>query len=152
MEAAVSGKNVPHDLLKQHRWNIVNGALATISYNSFCHYVEKAKAEFSVCKNVFVALNTGWFSDKSAAFLASGRPVVLQDTGFSNHLPCGTGLFAVTNMEEAAMAINEIESNWHKHSKAAREIAKEWLDVKVVLNNMMEELGEKSIKQFKLVL
>ena len=152
MEAAVSGKNIPFDLLRNSKWNIVNGTSVTMSYQNFCDYIENAKAEFSVCKNVFVALSTGWFSDKSAAFLASGRPVVLQDTGFSEHLPCGVGLFAVKNVEEAVAAINEIENNWHKHSRAAREIAMDCLDVKVVLKKMLNELSEPALENYKLVL
>lgn len=152
MEAAVSGKNIPFDWLRNYKWNIVNGTSVTMSYQNFCNYIENAKAEFSVCKNVFVALNTGWFSDKSAAFLASGRPVVLQNTGFSEHLPCGIGLFAFTNMEEAVEAIDQIENNWHKHSKAARELAMECLDVKVVLKKMLSELSEQIFERTKLVL
>ena len=140
IEVAVSGKNIPSGLLQNHKWNVVDGTIATKTYDSFCSYVEKARAEFSVCKNVFVALNTGWFSDKSAAFLASGRPVVLQDTGFSDHLPCGVGLFAVKNIDEARSAIIEIENNWHKHSKAAREIAMECLDTRIILEKFMNEL------------
>jgi hypothetical protein len=142
LEVAVSGGNIPLDLLNRYNWNRVDGIEITKSYQSFCNYIEKAKAEFSVCKNVFVALNTGWFSDKSAAFLASGRPVILQDTGFSDHLPCGTGLFAVSNIDEAKAAIEEIENNWSKHSKAAREIALECLDTRVVLKKFMNEINE----------
>ncbi len=142
IEVAVSGKNIPSGLLENYKWNVINGAVATKTYESFCSYIEKAKAEFSVCKNVFVALNTGWFSDKSAAFLAAGRPVVLQDTGFSAHLPCGLGLFAVNNIDEAKNAINEIENDWEKHSKAAREIAMECLDTRVVLKKFMNELDQ----------
>ena len=142
IEVAVSGKKIPSDLLADYKWNVVDGTSVTKSYESFCDYIEKAKAEFSVCKNVFVALNTGWFSDKSAAFLAAGRPVVLQDTGFSVHLPCGLGLFAVNNIDEAKNAINEIENDWDKHSKAAREIAMECLDTRVVLKKFMHELDQ----------
>jgi hypothetical protein len=142
MEVAVSGKNIPAVLLTNYKWRVVNGTTITQSYESFCNYIGQAKAEFSVCKNVFVALNTGWFSDKSAAFLAAGRPVVLQDTGFSKHLPCGTGLFAVNNVEEASVAINEIEHNWIKHSNAAREIAVECFDVRIVLKKLLNELYE----------
>ena len=141
IEVAVTGRNIPLDRLTQYKWNRVNGIDITRSYQSFCHYIENAKAEFSVCKNVFVALNTGWFSDKSAAFLAAGRPVVLQDTGFSEHLPCGMGLFAVKNIEEATSAINEIESNWSKHSKAARDIAMNYLDTTIVLKKFVQQMN-----------
>jgi hypothetical protein len=140
LEVAVSGRNIPLDLLKHYNWTCVDGIEITRSYQSFCQYIEKAKAEFSVCKNVFVALNTGWFSDKSAAYLAAGRPVILQDTGFSKHLPCGTGLFAITNIDEAKSAIAEIANNWTKHSIAAREIAMNYLDAAIVLKKFLEEI------------
>jgi hypothetical protein len=140
MEVAVSGKNIPRELLHEYKWKVVSGTVITQTYQSFCHYIDHAKAEFSVCKNVFVALKTGWFSDKSSAFLAAGRPVVLQDTGFSQHLPCGTGLFAVNDPEQAGAAIDEIESNWKKHSAAAREIAEVHLDSKVVLKKLMDAI------------
>jgi hypothetical protein len=142
VEVAVSGKNIPSGLLANYKWNVIDGTVATKTFESFCSYVEKARAEFSVCKNVFVALNTGWFSDKSAVFLASGRPVVLEDTGFSEHLPCGLGLIAVKNIEDARNAVIDIENNWDKHSKAAREIAMECLDTKVVLKKFMNELDQ----------
>ena len=61
---------------------------------------------------MFVATNSGWFSDRSAAYLASGRPVVMQDTGFGEHLPVGRGLFAVKNVDEAAAAIESITANY----------------------------------------
>jgi hypothetical protein len=141
IEVAVSGKNIPAALLANYKWNVVDGTAATKTYESFCSYVEKARAEFSVCKNVFVALNTGWFSDKSAVFLAAGRPVVLEDTGFSEHLPCGLGLMAVKNVDEARIAVIEIENNWNKHSRAAREIAMECLDTRVVLKRFMNEIN-----------
>ena len=140
LEVAITGRNIPLDRLKQNKWNRVNGIEITKSYQSFCEYVERAKAEFSVCKNVFVALNTGWFSDKSAVFLAAGRPVVLQDTGFSEHLPCGIGLFAVKNEDEARSAIEEIETDWSKHSKAARDIAINYLDTTIVLQQFMQQI------------
>ena len=92
-------------------------------------------------KNMYYATSSGWFSDKSAAFMASSRPVVLQETGFSNYLPVGEGLFAVNNVEEAKNAIETIESNYERHSRRAFEIAKEYLDTDVVLNRFLGELG-----------
>ena len=79
--------------------------------------------EFAVAKNVFVATNSGWFSDRSAAYVASGRPVVLQETGFSDHLPCGRGLFAVRDVDEAAAALEAISADPQGHGAAALEIA-----------------------------
>ena len=99
------------------------------------------RGEFSVCKNVFVATRSGWFSDRSAAYMASGRPVVVQETGFSRHLPCGEGLFAVETVDEAAAALDEVAANYPRHSRAAREIAQEHLAAAKVLKRFLDELG-----------
>ena len=99
------------------------------------------RGEFSVAKNAYVATNSGWFSDRGGAYLASGRPVVLQETGFSRHLPCGRGLFAVRTAEDAAAAIDAIAGDWDRHSAAAREIAGDCLDATKVLGRFLAELG-----------
>jgi len=113
----------------------------TVSLDSYLDYIRSSRGEFSACKEVFVATRTGWFSDRSAVYLASGRPVVLQDTGFSDHLPCGEGLFAVRTVEAAAAAIEEVEGDYDRHSRRAREIAVDCLDVRVVLRRFLDGLG-----------
>ena len=126
LEIAVSGK-VPHELLAAAGWRIRDSIDVTISFDSWTRYIASSMGEFSVCKNVFVATNSGFFSDRSAAYLASGRPVVMQDTGFSEYLPCGAGLFPVTDLEDARCAIDAVASDFERHSRAAREIAREHL-------------------------
>jgi hypothetical protein len=141
MEVAVSGKNVPEKKLLGSGWKIENARRVTISYDDFFNYIYHCRGEFSVCKNIFVATRNAWFSDKSSAFLAAGRPVVVQDTGFSRYLPVGEGLFAVNNVDEAAAAIEKIESNYERHAKRAREIAVEFLEAKNVMKSFLSELG-----------
>jgi hypothetical protein len=140
LEVAVAGK-VPMERLSEAGWRTKPAHDVTISHDSFLQYVRGSRGEFSICKNVFVAMSTGWFSDRSAAYLASGRPVVLQDTGFSAHLPCGRGLFAVKSVEEAAVAIEMIEVDYDQHSKRAREIAHEYFDIRKVAGHLLGELG-----------
>ena len=140
-ELAISGKNVPTDELNENGWRVLNAHHITRSFDSFRDYITYSRGEFSVCKNVFVANHTAWFSDRSAAFLASGRPVVLQDTGFSHFLPTGKGLFAVSTVEEAVSAIQTIESDYSMHSIAAREIAHDALESKVVLKRFLSDVG-----------
>ncbi len=113
----------------------------TATFDSFREYIFASRGEFSVCKSGYVRLNTGWFSDRSAAYLAAGRPVVMQETGFSAHLPCGRGIFAVSDAEEAAAAIAEIETDYAKHSEAASEIARDVLAPRVELKRVLDELG-----------
>jgi len=141
LEVAVSGKNVPRRRLLDAGWGIRDAHAVTTSVASFSSYVSASRGEFSVCKSGFVATRSGWFSDRSAAYLASGRPVVLQDTGFSDHLPCGEGLFAVENVEHAAAALEEIEADPTRHSRRASEIAGEFLDAEKVLAAFLDELG-----------
>jgi hypothetical protein len=141
LEVAVSGKNVPVEALEQAGWCVRWANEVTKSVDSYWAYIRDSRGEFSVAKNVFVATNCGWFSDRSGLYLASGRPVVLQDTGFSEHLPCGVGLVAVRTLSEAAAALEEIEADYARHARGARELAVEHLDAGRVLGRFLEEVG-----------
>lgn len=141
LEVAVAGPGVPRERLASRGWKVKEGTRTTTTVDSFWDYVRDSRGEFTVCKNGFVEMQTGWFSDRSSVYLASGRPVVMQDTGFGSHLPCGSGLFAVSTAEEAASALEEINGDWEHHSKAAREIAVEHLDAAVVLTRLLQEVG-----------
>ena len=141
MEVAVAGKNAPLAELRTNGWRVRNGHDATVTVDSFNQYVRASRGEFSVCKNGFVTLRTGWFSDRSAVYLACGKPVVMQDTGFSAHLPVGEGLLAVDTLDEAAGAIDAIEADYERHSRRAREIAVAYLDTSKVLGRFLSEIG-----------
>jgi hypothetical protein len=141
MEIAVSGLKIPMEEIKAAGWQVRDAQEVTISYDAYRKYIVQSRGEFSVSKNIFVELQTGWFSDRSAAYLASGRPVVLQDTGFSAHLPVGGGLFAVNDLQQAEAAITEIESDYAWHSRRAREIAGDCLDSGVILKKFLHDLG-----------
>jgi hypothetical protein len=141
MEVAVSGKDVPHSNLQKNGWVTKNAQEVTISFESFREYLYDSRGEFSVCKNVYVSSNSGWFSDKSAAYLACGRPVILQETGFSNHLPMGEGLFAFSTVEEAKAAIEHVCNNYDYHSKKAFEIAKEYFEGSKVFQAFLNVIG-----------
>jgi hypothetical protein len=144
LEIAVGGagrESVPTRRLKRIGWHIRSALTASKTYDVFLNYIQNSKGEFSVCKNVFVATNSGFFSERTAAYLASARPAVVQDTGFSDHLPCGRGLFAVRTAREAADAIGEISSDYRRHSRWARELAFEYLDTSRVLRDFLVELG-----------
>ena len=140
-ELAVAGKNTPTGTLKAHGWRLLDSHEVTMTFDSWRDYISQSRGEFSVCKNVFVETNSGFFSDRSAVYLASGRPVLLQDTGFSAHLPCGRGLFAPQSLAEAVDAIQQIEAAYPRHSKWARELALEYLDASKVLSLLLKDLG-----------
>jgi hypothetical protein len=141
LEIAVSGAGVPRARLEDAGWILRDAHEVTMSFDRFRDYIRGSRGEFSVCKNGYVATNGGWFSDRGAAYLASMRPVVQQETGFSRHLPCGEGLFAVRSMDEAAAALEEIERDYATHARRAREVAVEHLEASVVLGGFLRELG-----------
>jgi hypothetical protein len=95
------------------------------------------RAEISCPKPVFRELKTGWFSDRSACFLASGRPVLALDTGFSDYLPTGNGLLAFHDVPEAVAGVSAIDSNYAHHMRAARQLAEEFLDSQKCLKGML---------------
>ena len=141
LEVAVSGEHVPWQRLRENGWRVRQAMDVTTTIDSYLAYIRASRGEFSVCKNVFVATNSGWFSERSGCYLAHGRPVVLQETGFSAHLPTGRGLFAVRTPDEAAEALREIESDYDRHAACARDLALEYLDARTVLGRFLRELG-----------
>lgn len=141
LELAVGGHRVPEQRLQRAGWRLRNPLSVTRSAETFRAFLASSRGEFSVNKNFYVATGSGFFSDRSAAYLASGRPVIMQETGFSGHLPCGRGLFAVSTVEEAAAAIETVVGDYDRHSRWAREIAREHLDAAPVLGNILRELG-----------
>jgi hypothetical protein len=141
LELAVGGHRVPERRLRRAGWRLRNPLAATRSAESYRAFIASSRGEFSVSKNFYVATNSAFFSDRSAAYLASGRPVVMQETGFSRHLPCGRGLFAVKTVEEAAAAIETVTADYPRQSGWAREIAREHLDTSVVLGSFLNGLG-----------
>lgn len=99
------------------------------------------KGELSIAKSGYVASRSGWFSDRSACYLASGRPVVAQETGFSGFLPTGEGLLGFATTTEVCEAVSEVESDLERHSRAARALAEEHLDARKVLSRLLDHLG-----------
>lgn len=89
----------------------------------------------------YVVSRSGWFSDRSACYLASGRPVIAQDTGFARHLPTGEGLFSFVTSDDVVSAIDAINGDYERHRRAARDIAEEYLDSDTVLGRLLDRLG-----------
>lgn len=141
LEITLGGNDLPAERLLASGWRLAFPRVVTESFDSYRDYLSASRGEFSVNKNVYVVTNSGFFSERSAAYLASGKPVVMQDTGFSEHLPCGKGLIAVRTVEQAAAAIEEINRDYTSHCRRAREIAQEYLDTHHVLGEFLEDLG-----------
>jgi glycosyltransferase involved in cell wall biosynthesis len=126
--------------LLEHGWTVADAA-ALAAPSDYRDYIRGSLGEFSCAKGGYVATRSGWFSDRSACYLAAGRPVVLQATGFEDVLPTGAGLFAVGDVEEAARAVRQIRADYPRHSRAARQIAREHLDSDRLLARMLAEAG-----------
>ena len=110
-------------LLTSYGWRITNGLRLSTNIFSYRDYILGSRGEFTVAKDQYARLRSGWFSDRSACFLAAGRPVITQDTGFGKFIPTGEGLFSFTNMEDIVTALDIINHDYEKHSRTARSIA-----------------------------
>jgi hypothetical protein len=135
------GNKRPTDLLAARGWTIVEPDEKLPDPWTYRDYLANSKAEWSVAKEGYVKSRSGWFSCRSACYLALGRPCVLQDTGWSRHYPTGDGLFAFDTLEQAVAGIAEINSDYAYHSAEARRIAAEQFAAPVVLNRLLEQAG-----------
>jgi hypothetical protein len=133
-------KEVP-SRLRAHGWGVTDGLGMSREIGPYRDYVCASPAEFTVAKDQNVRLRSGWFSDRTACYLAAGRPAVTQDTAFGNALPVGEGLLAFTTIDEAVAGIEAIESDYSRHARAAAEIAREHFDAKRVLSRMLAAAG-----------
>jgi hypothetical protein len=128
-------------LLHAHGWRVRPAGEISYDLDAYRAYVATSRAEFTVAKDQNVRLRSGWFSDRSATYLAAGRPVVTQETGFSNFLPTGRGLFAFSTLDQILAAVDAINTDYPAHCQAAREIAREYFSYDKVLGRMLDELG-----------
>jgi hypothetical protein len=137
---AIDPEDPDIELLRTHGWRLEDPA--TVGTPTLFHdYVAGSLGEFSCAKGGYVGTRSGWFSDRSACYLAAGRPVVLQSTGFEDVLPVGEGVFAVRDVAEAAAAIAEIRADYTRHARAARELAHEFFDAQRLMAKMLEQSG-----------
>jgi hypothetical protein len=128
-------------LLESQGWRVRPAMDFSRDLDAYRQYVLDSRGEFTVAKDQNVRLRSGWFSERSAQYLAAGRPVITQETGFSNVLPTGRGLFAFSSMEDIVGAVDAINDDYPCHCRAAREIAREIFDADVVLKKMLDQVG-----------
>ena len=128
-------------LLLGNGWRLADGPALSLDPWKYRDYILSSKAEFTVAREFNVLPRSGWFSERSACYLAAGRPVVTQDTGFSDVLPTGEGLFAFSTVEEAVEAIRAIDADYTRHARAARRIAHDCFRAEVVLPRLLTDLG-----------
>ena len=127
--------------LDANGWQLIDPRECAGTPERYQQFVQGSKAELGIAKSGYVVAQCGWFSDRSICYLASGRPVVAQETGFSRYLPSGEGLFAFRDLGELLAAIEAIERDYPRHAAAARRIAEEYFDSDKVLLRLLEALG-----------
>jgi hypothetical protein len=129
------------ELLAAHGWGVVDPLSVSTDPWRYRDYIRDSRGEFTVAKDMNVRLRSGWFSDRAACYLAAGRPVVEQDTGFGDVLPLGPGLHAFHTVEDAATAVRLIEAEYDSASAHATEIAQEYFAAEKVLSKLLCEVG-----------
>ncbi len=127
--------------LAENGWNVLDPAAVAGTPHAYRRFIQGSKAEFGIAKTGYVHSRSGWFSDRSACYLASGRPVIAQETGFSRDLPAGEGLFAFRTIEEILAAIEAMNADYARHARAARRVAEEYFESGKVLTRLLSEVG-----------
>jgi hypothetical protein len=127
--------------LVDHGWHLVDPRKVAGDPDRFRRYIQGSGGEFSVAQEIYVETNSGWFSDRTVRYLASGKPVLVQDTGFSRNLPTGEGLVTFSSLREAADGAKRIAASYDSHAVAARQLAEEYFDSDRVLGTFLEDLG-----------
>jgi hypothetical protein len=138
--------NVGHprdaERLQERGWRVVSPLKMSLDiFGQYPDYIQQSRGELTVAKDQNVRLRSGWFSERDACYLASGKPVVAQDTGFNNILPTGEGLFSFSTIDEALNAVDAINGNYERHCKAARAIAEEFFDAPKVAAKLLADAG-----------
>jgi hypothetical protein len=128
-------------LLRANNWTLSHPRIAAGDPSAFRGYVQASGAEFSVAQGIYVDTNSGWFSDRTVRYLASGKPVLVQDTGFNRNYPAGEGLVCFRTVPEAIDGAHRIARDYETHCRAARQLAEQHFDSDKVLNRLMEDIG-----------
>ncbi|MCU7817016.1 MAG: hypothetical protein KZQ81_17920 [Candidatus Thiodiazotropha sp. (ex Rostrolucina anterorostrata)] len=139
LEIALGSPSAPRQMLTQKGWSLRNPLEVTKNPWTYQQYIQQSKAEFTAAKHGYVVSYSGWFSERSACYLASGRPVLTQETGFSEWLRADAGILSFKTPEEAVAGIEEIDTRYELHCNAAREIAETYFDSNKVLTVLIDE-------------
>jgi hypothetical protein len=142
LRLAVGGTAAPHARLARHGWQVVDAPAISRTPAQYQDFIADSRGEVSPAKHVYVALRTGWFSCRSAAYLAAGRPAVVEDTGFPADLRSGAGLLPFRTADDALAAIAAVEADYPRHRAAAIEVARERFAADRVLLKLLSAIQE----------
>ena len=135
------GGSAPRERLSECRWECINPLKVTRTIDAYREFIDGSFTELGVAKQAYVASKSGWFSDRSACYLAAGRPVLHQDTGFDEWLPAGEGVLKFSTVDDAVVGLRELESNYASHARAARMIAHEYLEAAPTIGRLLDQAG-----------
>lgn len=127
--------------LIERGWQLIDPSTVAFDPESYRSYVQASMAEFAVAKDIYVGSQSGWLSDRSVCYLASGKPVLVQDTGLRRRYPTSEGLLTFSDQNEARAGVQEIVNDYERHSHAARELAEEYFDSDVVLEDLIQKVS-----------
>jgi hypothetical protein len=137
-ELAING---PQQLLRERGWDTVDAMSVSRTPAAYRDFIHHSKAEFGVAKHTYVATRSGWFSDRTECYLAAGRPALVQDTGWTDHLPSGRGLLAFATLDDALAGIDDLNRHYEQHAKAAADLASAYFDSTTLLTRLIEQAG-----------
>jgi hypothetical protein len=140
-ELAIGSGHAPRARLAEHGWHVIDPRPPTRDPWTYQAYLQSSKGEFGVAKHAYTSTWSGWFSERTACYLASGRPCVVQDTGFSDWLPVGKGLLAFVDRDEAVDAIQQVDRDYDRHCAMAREVAVDHFGASGVLSRLLDVAG-----------
>ena len=138
---AVGGGRAPRESLGEHGWTLMDPLATTRSIEAYEQFIRASRADFGIAKHAYVASHSGWFSDRGACFLAAGRPVLHQDTGLSDWLPIGEGVLLFSDEADVLEGVRQLDADYLRHARAARRIAEEHFEARVIVGRMIEEAG-----------
>jgi hypothetical protein len=141
LDLTMSGMKEDAKRFAEHGWNVKDALILSKDIWGYHEYILNSTAEFSVAKEQNIQLKSGWFSDRSASYLAAGRPVIVEDTGFGTYLPVGEGLVTFEGVDNAKAAIESVRSDYPRHRRAARRIAEEFFNSDKVLADVLKHTG-----------
>jgi len=128
-------------LLESKGWKVRDALSFSTDLDAYRHYIGRSRGEFTVAKDQNVRLRSGWFSERSAQYLAAGKPVITQETGFSSILPTGHGLFGFSSLDQIVEAVENTNSNYQRHCRGASDLAREFFNYDVVLPRLLDVVG-----------
>jgi hypothetical protein len=139
--ALAGGSEEDRAAIAQGGWELISANTVTKTRQNYLAFMAQSRGELSICKNGYAKSRSGWFSDRTLAYMALGRPAVVQDTGLSEHLPTGLGLHLFSSADEALEGLRRIQADYARESAAATALAREFFGAERLLHDLLQRAG-----------